>query len=99
MLTIPLTPVASQTFAVTLAGQPAQIELRTIGALLYFSLTVSGSPIVTTRVCRNKQRLLADAKYRGFVGDFSFVDTEGDTDPVFTGLGSRYLLVYFNAGE
>ncbi len=97
MLTIPLAAAPSQTLAVTVVGQAVQISLRTLGAHLYFSMTTSGQPVVVTRICRNRQRLLVDAAYRGFVGDFSFIDTQGDTDPVYTGLGSRFLLVYLDA--
>jgi len=99
MLLIPLAAVPSQTLAVTLSDQPARIALRTLGTSLYFSLSVNDVPIVTNRICRNRQRLLIDAGYREFVGDFSFVDLQGDTDPAFSGLASRYQLVYFGAGE
>jgi hypothetical protein len=95
MLTIPLQPTPSQTLSITLDGQLAKITLRTLGSLLYFSL----DGVVATRVCRDRQRLLVDAGYRGFRGDFAFVDQRGASDPVFTGLGDRYQLVYFNDGE
>lgn len=95
--------VASQTVTINLNNQACLIELRTMGldpdAHLYFSLTLAGAPVVTTRVCRNVQRLLADAQYRGFQGDFMFIDTQGDTDPVYTGFGSRYVLVYIPPEE
>lgn len=101
--TIPTPAVPSSTLTINLAQQSCQIELRTLGldvdAHLYFSLSVAGTPIVTTRVCRNKQRLLLDAKYQGFQGDFAFIDTQGDADPVYTGLGTRWVLVYLLASE
>lgn len=99
MLLIPLSPVPSQTFALTLDNQAVQIAIRLIGESLYFSLDSNGASIVRTRICRNRQRLLIDAQYQGFQGDFSFIDQQGDTDPEFAGLGTRYVLVYFNAGE
>lgn len=99
MLLIPLAAVPAQTFALTLAGQPVQISLRTLGTSLYFSLEMSGESIVRERICRNRQRLLVDAEYRGFIGDFSFKDTQGDTDPTASGLGARYVLVYLDADE
>ncbi len=101
--TIPTPAVPSSTLTINLASQSCQIELRTLGldtdAHLYFSLSVAGVPIVTTRVCRNLQRLLLDAKYKGFQGDFAFIDTQGDADPVYTGLGTRWVLVYLLASE
>ena len=99
MIRIPLTVTPTQTLAVTLAGQPCEIELRQNGPNMYFDLTVNGVNIVRTRVVRNKQLLLLDAKYKGFSGDFFFNDTQGDTQPDYLQLDSRYLLYYVEAGE
>lgn len=99
MLLIPLGAVPSQTLAVTLAGQSVQMALRTIGGSLYTTIDSNGGTIVTNRICRNRQRLLLDATYHGFLGNFAFIDMRGDTDPIYTGLGTRYALVYFNDGE
>jgi hypothetical protein len=98
-MSIPLQPVPIQTLAVTLARQPAQIAVRQNGDNIYFDLSVNGTYIVRTRICRDRQRLLLDVKYRGFKGDFAFVDTQGTNDPQFAGLGSRYLLAYLAEGE
>lgn len=99
MIFIATSAVPSQTLSVTLAGQAAQIALRTIGSNLYFSLQNAAVPVVTTRICRNKQRLLIDAGYEGFVGDFFFFDSQGDTDPQYLGLGIRYALYYLEASD
>lgn len=99
MQLVPLIAAPSQTLAVVLAGQPAQIALRQNGAHLYFDLRLNGQDIVLTRICRNRQRLLIDAGYRGFVGDFAFVDLHGEDEPFYTGLGARFVLVYLEAGE
>jgi len=40
-----------------------------------------------------------DAQYREFQGDFMFIDTQGDSDPVYTGFESRYVLVYIPPDE
>jgi len=37
--------------------------------------------------------------YFGFIGDLAFYDTQGTSDPVSTGLGSRYVLEYFAPSE
>lgn len=99
MLRIPLQPVPNQTLAVTLARQNAQIALRQNGPNMYFDLQLDGAYIVRTRICRDRQRLLLDAAYRGFVGDFAFIDTQGTEEPQFAGLGDRYQLVYLAEGE
>jgi hypothetical protein len=102
MLVIPLAAVPSQTVNVNLrvAGttntrQQARITVRTIGAEMYFSL----DGVALNRIIRDRQRLLVDAGYRGFIGDFAMIYTQGRADPVYSGLGGRYQLVYFDAGE
>ena len=66
---------------------------------LYLDLLLDGEPIVTTRICSNTTRLLQDAGYLGFVGDFTFVDTQGDDDPQYSGLGARWQLIYLEASD
>lgn len=95
---IPLQPIPSQTFAVTLAGQSCVIAVYAKTTGLYLDLTLSGLPIVGAVRCHNLVRLVRQA-YLGFVGDLAFVDTQGTTDPVYTGLGSRYVLAYFAPDE
>lgn len=108
---IPTTDAPSQTLTINLSSQSCLVSLRTMGlggpdpvtsgAKLYFSLSVAGVPIVTNRICRNAQRILEDAGYQGFQGDFMFIDSQGDTDPVYTGLaaGGRYTLLYLLPSE
>lgn len=102
MMQIPLQAVPNQTLAITLDRQPAQIALRQNGNNLYLDLILNSSYVVRTRICRDRQRLLLDAQYRGFVGDFVFIDTQGTDNPTFRGLGgvgSRYQLIYLAVGE
>lgn len=99
MMLIPLQAAPSQTLAVTLDRQNTQLAVRQNDDALYLDLLLDETPIVLTRICRDRQRLLLDAKYRGFAGDFVFIDTQGTTDPQFAGLGSRFLLIFLSAGE
>ena len=94
MIHVPLQAIPSQTLAITLGGQSCQIALRQNGTPMFLDLTVGGAPVVTCRICRNLQRLLLDAQYHGFQGDFVFVDSQGDTDPTYTGLDVRYRLYW-----
>lgn len=108
---VPLSPLPSQSLSINLGGQACQIAVYQLGigtdAHLFFDLSVGATPIVTCRVCRNLQQLLADAEYRGFQGGFMFVDNQAvagnalqtGLDPVYTGLGSRFELVYLTAAE
>lgn len=99
MLRIPLQAVPSQTLAVDLARQAVQIALRHNGANLFFDLLKDGEYITRTRICRDRQRLLLDERYRGFVGDFMFVDLQGTENPQFAGLDTRFHLIYLADGE
>lgn len=102
---------ANQTLSINLGGQACQIALQTLGigqdAHLYFSLSVAGSPIVTSKVCRNLQLLLSSSRYFGFQGDFMFVDNQATigqelqtgVDPFWQGLGTRFELLYLTAAE
>lgn len=100
MIQVPLSTIPSQSLSIRLGGQPCQISLRKNGDFLYFSLLVNNEPIVTYRMCQNRQRLLIDAKYKGFIGDFMFVDqSPADAPPEYTGLNTRWIFYYLNAGE
>lgn len=97
MIRVPLSAEPSQTLAVVLGGQACEIALRQNGANMYFDLKVNNEPVVLSRIVRNKQRLLLDAQYQGFIGDFLFWDFQGDTQPEYTQLGTRYALFYLEA--
>jgi len=90
---VPITAVAAQTFTVQLGGQNCEITLYQKSNGLYFDMTVNNNACVNTVLCLNLVGLVREAYY-GFVGQLAFVDTQGTTDPYYTGLGSRYLLVY-----
>lgn len=103
----------NQTLQIVLGGQNCSIELRTLDGYattdtvsldvpqpyLAFSLSVSGVSITTTQNCLNQKRLLLNRQYLGFVGDFMFIDTQGQDDPQYTGLGTRWQLIYIEAAD
>lgn len=99
MIRVPLAAAPSQTLAIVLNNQACEIALRQNGGNMYFDLSANGAEIVRSRIVRNKQRLCIDAKYRPFIGDFLFFDTQGDTQPEYTGLGSRYVLLYIEPSD
>lgn len=92
---IPLQAVPNQTLQVQLSGQACIINLYQTAYALFVDLYVGNSLIACGVICENLNRIVRSA-YRGFIGDLAFVDTQGETDPVYTGLGSRYQLVYFD---
>lgn len=111
MNTIPLTAVPSQLVQVALAGQSVSISIYQLGfppvADLYCDIVANGIPIVNCRKCRAYSGstseaapfLLLDARYLEFAGDFLFIDTQGDEDPQYSALGTRWQLVYYDEAD
>ena len=98
MLSIPLQAVPSQTLAVALNGQNCQINLYTTLWGLFLDLYVNNIQIVSGVICQNNNRIVRST-YLGFVGDLLFADMQGNTDPVYTGLGARYQLLYLSPSD
>ncbi len=101
MLIIPLKAVPSQSLTAVLENQICQINLRTTAFGLFMDLYVSNVLIVGGVICQNLNLIVRDA-YLGFIGDFTFIDNQGATDPVYTGLGlagSRYSLAYLSPAD
>lgn len=99
MLNIPLQAVPNQKLSVTLSGQQTQLRIFTsIDGKLFMDVQMNNADIITGVICQNNNRIVRDA-YLGFVGDLFFTDTQGSNDPEYSGLGSRYVLVYLSAAE
>lgn len=98
MIKIPLQAVPSQKIQALLGGQYCRISVYQKTTGLFLDLYVNGSPVCTAIVGRDRVRLIRD-RYRGFIGDLSFVDAQGASDPEYTGLGERFVLVYLEASD
>lgn len=99
MKNIPLAAVPAQTLNVILGNQNCQVKVYQKTTGVYLDLAVNGTPITNTVRCVVSTRLLLDRGYTGFVGDIGFIDTQGSDDPTFTGLGTRWLLIYLEASD
>ena len=99
MLTVPLASVPSQNFNIQLDGQNCSLSVYTLTTGLYLDLTLNNETIATARIMLDGARILEDLQYTAFVGDFICVDTQGEDDPVYTGLGTRWQLVYLEASD
>jgi len=86
------------TVMVNHAGPTTTMALQGYAAL-HCDVLLAGTPILSGRLVRNLIPWMLSAKYQGFVGDFAMVDTLSDTDPVWTGLGAQYQLVYLEASD
>lgn len=97
MQIVPLQALPSQTVSVALNNQACQINVYTLGPTeyphLFMDLLVNDTLIVGGVICQNANPIVRDA-YLGFIGDLAFFDLQGEDDPVYTGLGSRWVLGY-----
>lgn len=85
ILEIPVQQVPNQTLTTTINNVIYGITLNTRLDELYMSITKNGEPIIYNRICLNKQPI-----NEGLV----FVDMDGLENPVFSGLGDRYKLLW-----
>lgn len=98
MQLIALQSSKSQRVDVTLNGQNCQIKLHQRSTGFYMDLYVNNNPLAQGVLCLNCNYLIRYA-YLGFSGDLVFVDTQGDVDPVWDGIGGRFKLFYLTADE
>jgi hypothetical protein len=101
MQIVPLQAVPSQTLNVTLNQQPCTINLYWRGLdypNLFCDLYVNNAQIVAGVICLNGVAIVRSA-YLGFTGDLAIYDTQGSSDPQYTGLGARWQLVYLAPGD
>jgi hypothetical protein len=97
MLTVPLRALPYQTATVTLGGQACQFNVRSSLGVLFMDVYVDNAPVILGVQCQNR---VIRSKHLGFAGDLIFVDTQSPgTDPVWEGLGSRYLLEYLTTDD
>lgn len=98
MLTVPLQATPAQRVSVQLGGQACQITVYQKAFGLYIDLYVNDALIIGGVICENLNRIVRDL-YLGFLGDLTFIDTQGDGDPEYSGLGDRYQLLYLTPEE
>ncbi len=98
--TIPTQPVPNQTLQVQLDNQNCTINIYQLAYGLFMDVvcsTMTNGGLYGV-LCENINRIVRDL-YLGFSGDFVWVDTEGSADPIYTGLGGRYQLVYLEPSD
>lgn len=98
MQIIPLQSVANQIVKVVLAGQNCQISLNTRNDSIFVDVNVNGVDLVCNVIAQNLNQIIC-SQYVGFSGQLMFIDSSQSDDPVFSGLGSRYFLMYLSESE
>lgn len=94
MQIIPVKALPSQALQVQIENQACSLSVYQTAYGLFMDVYLGTELIIAGVICLNLNRIVRSA-YLGFAGDFAFVDTEGSTDPIYTGLGTRYQLLYF----
>jgi hypothetical protein len=90
---IPLQAVPNQTVTILLSDQYCKINVYQKTTGMYIDLFVNNIAIITTKIIRDRLPVVLH-EYLGFIGDLSFIDTQGKEDPEYTGIGTRYFLLY-----
>lgn len=90
---IPLQPVPDQTLQAYLGGQNITLRIYQRRYGLFVDLYKDNALVREGMEGRNLVKLVRDA-YLGVTGNLYFHDTQGDQDPSYTGLGSRFVLIY-----
>jgi hypothetical protein len=99
MQTVPVQAVPSQTLTIQLGGQNVQLNVYQQAYGLFMDVYVNNTLIIGGVVCKNLIRIVRNS-YLGFIGDFVWYDTTNQNeDPVYTGLGAQWLLVYLEAAD
>lgn len=98
MNVVPVQSVANQTFNVAISGQNATLNIYQKLSGLYMDVLVNDAPIISGVICENLNRIVRSL-YLGFVGDFVWLDTQGASNPSYSELGSRYVLVYLTLAD
>jgi hypothetical protein len=102
MLFIDAAPVPNQILSTTLGGQNCQIKIyyKSTGNL-FIDLYVNNALVIGGVVALNATLIVRD-EYLGFIGDLCFFDMQSagiPQDPVYTEIGTRFLLAYIEASE
>ena len=98
MKTLPLRAIKAQYVSAALDGQNVTLFLIQRDGSLFVDIWLNGVIIGASVIAHNAVALVA-RDYAGFSGNLMFFDTQGKDDPLYSGLGSRWQLVYFTAAE
>jgi hypothetical protein len=98
MLIIPLATFAGQTLVTSPGSQSLGLAIYQKSTGLYVDIANGGAPVLYGVLGRDRVKMVRDA-YLGIDGDLMFVDQQGDLDPTYSGLGTRFLLFWLSAAD
>ncbi len=94
LLEIPIRSIPGQMFLVVLNGQNCYFKILSRRGHLFCGLTIDETPVFDGMVCRDRLPL-KQSRVQPLIGNVAFFDTEGEEDPRWKGLGTRFRFVYF----
>lgn len=95
---VALQAVPAQQVQAVLGTQQCQISVYVKTQCMFFDLNANGTQIAYAVQAKNLVNLVPTS-YLGFTGWLTFFDTQGTDDPQYTGLGSRWVLLYLTAED
>lgn len=98
MLTVSAQAIPNQQLQAQLGVQAVTLNVYQTNFALMMDVLIGPTKIVTGVACENLNRIVRDA-YLGFSGDFIWFDTQGTDDPVYTGIGTRFFLIYLTPDD
>lgn len=91
ILTIPLLDATNQTFTVKIDDKDCSIRLYESSGYLYMDFIIPFESSSYGSICLNNKEIKID-RQSILRSTLYFQDVEGSSDPVLTGLGTRYFL-------
>lgn len=91
--TIPIQQIPDQEFEITLGGQECKIHIYQRFRYCYMDLESDDKVLFQGKICLNNVNLVEES-YLGFNGQLKFIDTQGESDPYYTGFNERWYLIY-----
>ena len=93
MQLIPIDKQPNQKFNIRLEDKDVELEFITRGLFMYANIMVQKEPLINGVICLNGVNLnqYPNTKLKGKI---YFKDTQGEDDPVYSGLNDRWILIY-----
>lgn len=90
---VPLSALPSQELSLVLGNQDVTVRVLTRGDYLYLDVLKESTPVIQGQLIVTGQNLLPSG-LPDFMGNFQMVDLNGNSDPVYSGLGTQFRLLY-----
>ncbi|MDA8485843.1 hypothetical protein NNO07_22480 [Pseudomonas resinovorans] len=98
MNVIPLIPTPGQRLQIVLENQNVTLAVRQKGPRMYVDLDVGTTRVMSGAICNDRTNI-KQYKTMAFNGGLFFIDTQGNEAPHYSGLGTRWVLLYLTEAE